>query len=76
MLTGRTALITGGAQGIGLAIATLFAANGANIVLADLNEEAARQAAASLTTPAHGVRCDVTSAGDVEVDFPNTFLAA
>lgn len=66
MLTGRTALITGGAQGIGLAIATLFAANGANIVLADLNEEAAREAAASLTTPAHGVRCDVTSAGDVD----------
>ncbi|MFW0873043.1 3-oxoacyl-ACP reductase FabG [Rhodococcoides corynebacterioides] len=65
MLTGRTALITGGAQGIGLAIATVFAENGANIVLADLNEDAARTAAGSLAAPAVGVRCDVTSAADV-----------
>lgn len=66
MLTGRTALITGGAQGIGLAIATVFAENGANVVLADLNEDAASVAAESLTVPAVGVRCDVTSAADVD----------
>lgn len=66
MLTGRTALITGGAQGIGLAIATVFAENGANIVLADLNEDAARVTAESLAVPAVGVRCDVTSASDVD----------
>ena len=38
MLTGRTAVITGGAQGIGLAIARRFADHGARIVIGDLDE--------------------------------------
>jgi 3-oxoacyl-[acyl-carrier protein] reductase len=65
MLTGRTALITGGAQGIGLAIARRFATQGARIVIGDLDETKAKEAAASLSADAIGVRCDVASAADV-----------
>ncbi|MCZ4278231.1 3-oxoacyl-ACP reductase FabG [Rhodococcoides yunnanense] len=66
MISGRTAVITGGAQGIGLAIATMFADHGANIVIGDLDEPKAKEAAEALPTPAVGVRCNVTSASDVQ----------
>jgi 3-oxoacyl-[acyl-carrier protein] reductase len=65
MLTGRTAVITGGAQGIGLAIARRFAVHGARIVIGDLDETKAKEAAASLSADAIGVGCDVASAADV-----------
>jgi 3-oxoacyl-[acyl-carrier protein] reductase len=65
MLTGRTAVITGGAQGIGLAIAQRFADNGARIVIGDLDETKAKEAAASLNGDAIGVGCDVASDADV-----------
>ena len=41
-IRGRTALVTGGAQGIGLSISETLSARGANVVIADLNEEKAR----------------------------------
>ncbi len=65
MLTGRTAVITGGAQGIGLAIARTFAEHGARIVIGDLDETRAKDAAASLEVEAIGVRCNVVSSEDV-----------
>jgi 3-oxoacyl-[acyl-carrier protein] reductase len=65
MLTGRIAVITGGAQGIGLAIARTFADHGARVVIGDLNETKVREAAASLAADAIGVRCDVTSSDDM-----------
>ncbi len=43
--TGKTAVITGSAQGFGLGIADYFASKGANIVVADMNEEGAKAAA-------------------------------
>ena len=55
MLTGRTAVITGGAQGIGLAIAIRFAAHGARIVIGDLDEAKAKEAAAALNADAIGL---------------------
>ncbi|MDI9896443.1 MULTISPECIES: 3-oxoacyl-ACP reductase FabG [Nocardiaceae] len=71
MISGRTAVITGGAQGIGLAIATMFAENGANIVIGDLDESKAKEAADALPTPAIGVHCNVTSASDVQALMDN-----
>lgn len=46
--SGKTALVTGGASGIGLACAEQFAAAGANVVVADLSTETAAEAAAKL----------------------------
>ena len=47
-LTGKTAIITGAASGIGRATALLFAEQGANLVLADLNEDALREIASAV----------------------------
>lgn len=47
-LTGRRAVITGGAQGIGLATARRFAASGAHVIIWDINGDAASTAAAEI----------------------------
>ncbi len=62
LLDGKTAVISGAAspRGIGLATARLFAAHGARVAIADLDEAAARQAAESLGAGHIGVACDVT----------------
>lgn len=60
LLLGRTALITGAAQGLGASMAQVFAAAGANVVVADIDGEAADATAAGLPA-ALGVSCDVTS---------------
>ena len=59
-LKDRVALVTGAAQGIGLATAERFAAEGAKLVLADLN--AAKLHAAAQKLRAAGVEADVGSA--------------
>lgn len=61
MLAGKAAIVTGGAQGIGLAIAKRLAIEGARVVIGDLDGGRARSAAESLGAPAVGVACDVTS---------------
>jgi 3-oxoacyl-[acyl-carrier protein] reductase len=62
LLDGKVAVVTGAAQGIGLAIATTFTAHGARVVIGDVDREAAGQAAAALGgDQAMAVRCDVTS---------------
>ena len=68
ILDGRTAVITGGAQGIGFAIAEVFVRQGARVVLGDLNLEATQEAAAKLggADVAAVARCDVTSAAEME----------
>jgi len=64
MLEGRTAVVTGGARGIGLAIARRYIAEGARLVIADIDESAGKAAAAELGPAARFVRTDVGAAGD------------
>ncbi|MGV9674083.1 3-oxoacyl-ACP reductase FabG [Nocardia sp. NPDC003482] len=68
LLLDRTAVITGAAQGIGYAIAEAFLAEGARVVLGDLDADTVKQAAERLGGPdkAIGVRCDVTDSADVD----------
>jgi 3-oxoacyl-[acyl-carrier protein] reductase len=68
LLTGQTAVITGGAQGLGLAIAERFVAEGARVVLGDVNLEETQVVAKQLggDDVAVAVRCDVTQSSDVE----------
>jgi 3-oxoacyl-[acyl-carrier protein] reductase len=61
---GRTALVTGGAKGIGAATAERLAAEGAYVVIADFDEVAATETAERIGGRA--IRCDVTSRADVE----------
>ena len=56
---GRTAIVTGAAQGIGAAVATLLAARGARVVVADINEKGGAAVAASLGEPSFAVPVDV-----------------
>src|SRR5690349_23202672 len=68
LLNGKTAVITGGAQGLGFAIAERFIAEGARVVLGDLDLAATEAAAKQLGGPdvAAAVRCDVTQAAEVD----------
>ncbi|ORV44763.1 beta-ketoacyl-ACP reductase [Mycolicibacter engbaekii] len=67
LLNGQTAVITGGAQGLGFAIAQRFVAEGARVVLGDLNLEATEAAAARLGPDAAvAVRTDVTDSAEVD----------
>lgn len=63
MLTGKKAVITGGAGGIGLAAVRLFTAAGAQVIIADVNETAGT--AAAKETGARFIPCDVSKSGDV-----------
>jgi 3-oxoacyl-[acyl-carrier protein] reductase len=64
-LAGRTAIVTGGARGIGLACATALAEEGARLVVADVDGAAAATAAAGLPSEAIGLGVDVTDAAAV-----------
>lgn len=64
-LHNQTALVTGAARGIGFGIAKLLAENGAHVVVADIDETAAKAAAAELSD-AMAVRMDVSCETDVE----------
>ncbi|MFT4210420.1 MAG: bifunctional aldolase/short-chain dehydrogenase [Microbacterium sp.] len=74
---GRIAFVTGAASGIGKAIATRLAAEGACVVVADLDLEKAQAAAAELggTDVAIGVAANVADAGGVQAAIDATLLA-
>ena len=64
-LQGRTAIVTGGASGFGEGIVRRFAEEGARVIIADRNGEAARALAEDLGDPSLGLRVDVADAADV-----------
>jgi rhamnulose-1-phosphate aldolase/alcohol dehydrogenase len=64
-LAGRVAFVTGGAGGIGSAVARSLASEGACVVACDLDEDGAREVAESLPQPGIAARADVTDEGEV-----------
>jgi NAD(P)-dependent dehydrogenase (short-subunit alcohol dehydrogenase family) len=64
-LTGKTAIITGGASGIGSAIAKAFVSQGARVALLDLNLEAAQAGAKELGSNSLAFACNVSDSQSV-----------
>lgn len=65
-LQGKTALITGGTTGIGLATAKLFLAEGAKVVITGQSEERVQSAAVELGNGAIAICADVSSVSNIE----------
>ncbi len=66
-LTGKIAIVTGAASGIGRGIATLFAQEGAHVVIADIDDERGHQTVADIGGPtvARYIRADISDGAQV-----------
>lgn len=68
-LSGKTAIITGSARGIGKGIAELFSKNDANVVIVDIDQDEINKTVASLkesNPKVIGIKCDITREEEVE----------
>jgi len=68
-LKGKTAIVTGAAQGIGLAIARRFQDEGANVVICDINEKMLAEAAESMSADRHTIeslKADITVEAEIQ----------
>jgi NAD(P)-dependent dehydrogenase (short-subunit alcohol dehydrogenase family) len=74
-LNGKTALITGAGAGIGRATALRFAAEGANVVVSDVNDEAARTVATEIGETSIVNHCDTSVEADVAAAIEATIKA-
>jgi len=66
-LKGKVAIVTGGGSGFGAGIVAKFVAEGAQVVVADLNLQAALDVAAAAGPAARGLRVDVANAAEVRL---------
>lgn len=69
------AVITGGASGLGLAVARYISAQGGRVALLDVQEGPGREAAAAIGKTATFVRCDVTSESEVNAAMDSAHAA-
>ena len=69
-LDGRSAIVTGGSKGLGLAIATRYAASGADVAILARNADALESARAAISEKGRGrvvaIACDVSKADEIE----------
>ena len=75
LLKDRVAIVTGAAKGMGASIALMFAEEGAHVVIADIDLEAAKKTAAEASAKgpeALALGCDVTSADQVKAVVDET----
>ena len=69
-LTGKVAVITGAARGVGAEVARFFVQSGARVVIADILDERGEPLAAELGDAAYFQHLDVTSQDDWEAAIP------
>ncbi|HKX67421.1 MAG TPA: 3-oxoacyl-ACP reductase family protein [Intrasporangium sp.] len=65
-LAGKIAIVTGAARGLGRGIAERLASEGATVVVTDVNEAGAKEAADEIANGAIGIGCDVSDYDSVE----------
>lgn len=74
-LAGKTALITGAARGIGLAFAKAYVAEGARVVIGDIDQNRAQIAAEEIGASARAVYMDVTDQSSIDAAVDGTIKA-
>ncbi len=66
VIAGKSFIVTGGSSGLGAAVARMLTGAGANVVIADINDQAGAETAAALGDAAAFVRTDVTQEHDAQ----------
>src|SRR3546814_13559181 len=74
-LSGKTIIVTGGGSGIGRATVELLVASGANVAVADINDEAGEAVVAASGGKAAYFRCDIAQEEDVKALVAQTLEA-
>src|SRR3546814_11181807 len=74
-LSGKTIIVTGGGSGIGRATVELLVASGANVAVADINDEAGEAVVAASGGKAASFRCDIAQEEDVKALVAQTLAA-
>jgi 3-oxoacyl-[acyl-carrier protein] reductase len=74
-LKDKVAIVTGAASGFGAEIARQYAAEGAKVVVADINEAGAKDVAGQIGANARAVKCDVTQRADIDALVAATRVA-